>query len=120
MDDLAIFCRLNSDCPDRGKRDAGNLHVVDRYGPGKARRLLRCRTCKARFAERKGTALFASTLPPEKAEQVPHHVQEGCGVRQTARLRGVSRGTVARLALREGHHSHQLHDHKVAFSPSDP
>ena len=112
MDDLSTFCCLNSQCPDRGKRDAGNLHVVDRYGPDKARRLLRCRTCQARFSERKGTALFASTLL--------HHVHEGCGVRQTARLCGVSRGTVARLALKEGHHSHQLHDHKVAFSPSDP
>ena len=120
MDDLSTFCCLNPQCPDRGKRDAGNLHVVDRYGPNKARRLLRCRTCKARFSERKGTALFASTLPPDKAEEVLHHVHEGCGVRQTARLCGVGRGTVARLALKEGHHSHQLHDHKVAFSPSDP
>ena len=120
MDDLAIFCCLNCDCPDRGKRGAGNLHVVDRYGPGKSRRLLRCRTCKARFSERKGTALFGSTLPPEKAEQVLQHVHEGCGVRQTARLCRVGRGTVARLALKEGHHSQQLHDHQVAFSPSDP
>jgi LacI family transcriptional regulator len=54
MDDLAGFCCLNSDCPDHGKRGAGNLTVTSRYGPEKTRRRLRCRTCKARFSERKG------------------------------------------------------------------
>ena len=55
MDDLSRFCCLNSDCPEHGKRGAGNLTVTSRYGPEKARRMLRCRTCKARFSERKGT-----------------------------------------------------------------
>ena len=63
MDDLSRFCCLNSDCPDHGKRGAGNLTVTGRYGPGKARRMLRCRTCKARFSERKGTPLFDARLP---------------------------------------------------------
>ena len=52
MDDLSRFCCLNCDCPDHGKRGAGNLTVTSRYGPDKARRMLRCRTCKARFSER--------------------------------------------------------------------
>ncbi len=58
MDDLSRFCCLNSECPDHGKRGAGNLTVISRHGPGKARRMLRCRTCKGRFSERKGTPLF--------------------------------------------------------------
>jgi LacI family transcriptional regulator len=33
MDDLSRFCCLNSDCPEHGKRDAGNLTVTHRYGP---------------------------------------------------------------------------------------
>ena len=37
MDDLSRFCCLNSDCPDHGRRGAGNLTVSDRYGPDKAR-----------------------------------------------------------------------------------
>ena len=36
MDDLSRFCCLNSDCPDHGKRGAGNLTVTSRYGPDKA------------------------------------------------------------------------------------
>ena len=42
MDDLSRFCCLNSDCPEHGKRGAGNLTVTGRYGPDKARRMLRC------------------------------------------------------------------------------
>src|SRR5918997_5583551 len=83
MDDLSRFCRLNCDCPDYGKRGEGNLTVTGRYGPDKVRRMLRCRTCKARFSERKGTPLFDSRLPPEAVESVLEHIAEGCRVRQT-------------------------------------
>ena len=70
MDDLSRFCCLNSDCPAHGKRGAGNLTVTSRYGPRKERRMLRCSACKARFSERKGTPLFDSRLPPERAADV--------------------------------------------------
>ena len=120
MDDLSRFCCLNSDCPEHGKRGAGNLTVSHRYGPDKSRRLLRCRACKDRFSERKGTPLFDTRLPPEKVESVLEHIAEGCGVRQTARLTHVSTNTVVRYSLRAGEQAQQLHDELVAFSPSDP
>ena len=121
MDDLSRFCCLNSDCPDHGKRGAGNLTVTGRYGPDKARRMLRCRTCKARFSERKGTPLFDARLPPEKVESVLEHVAEGCGVRQTGRLCRVNRNTVARYSRLAGEHARDLHDELVgAFPPARP
>ena len=120
MDDLSRFCCLNSDCPEHGKRAAGNLTVTHRYGPDKARRMLRCRACKARFSERKGTPLFGSHLPTEKAISVLHHIAEGNGVRKTGRLVGVNRETVARYGRKAGAHASALHDELVAASPSDP
>jgi transposase-like protein len=120
MDDLSRFCCLNSDCPEHGKRGTGNLTVTGRYGPGKARRMLRCRTCKARFSERKGTPLFDARLPPEKVESVLEHVAEGCGVRQTGRLVKVHRDTVMRYGRLAGQHARDAHDELVAFSPGDP
>ena len=117
MDDLARFCCLNPDCPDHGKRGAGNLTVTARYGPDKARRLLRCRTCKARFTERKGTPLFGSHLPEQKAIAVMAHLAEGVGVRKTGRLVGVHRETVASYARKAGGHAKDLHDESVAVSP---
>jgi LacI family transcriptional regulator len=119
MDDLSRFCRLNSDCSEYGKRGAGNLTVPHRYGPGKARRMLRCRACKARFSERKGTPLFDARLPTEKVESVPEHVAEGCGVRQTGRLRRVNPNTVARYSRIAGEHAKDVHDELVALSPPD-
>ena len=116
-DDLSSFCRLNPARTDLGKRGHGNLTATARYGPGKTRRVLRCRTRKARFSERKGTPLFDARLPTEKVESVLEHVAEGCGVRQTARLTGVSKDTVLRYSLRAGGHAQQLHDELVAFSP---
>lgn len=118
MDDLSIFCCQNSQCPDHGQRGAGNLTVCAHYGSHQWR-LLYCRTCKARFSERKGTALFNSRLPQAQAIQVFEHLAEGCGLRATGRLTGVHRDTVGRLARLAGDHAKALHDELVAFSPSD-
>jgi transposase-like protein len=119
MDDLSRFCCLNPACPDSGRRGHGNLTVSDRYGPHQ-RRLLRCRTCKARFSERKGTPLFDTRLAPEKALALLQHLADGCGVRQTSRLVGVNKNTVLRFGLQAGGHAQRLHDELVAFSPHDP
>jgi len=118
MDDLSVFCCLNPECPDHGKRGAGNLTVRSRYGPRK-RRLLYCRVCKARFSERKGTPLFDCRLDEAKARAVLAHLQDGCGVRQTERLAGVNRNTVMRLGRLAGEHAKAAHDELVSLSPLD-
>ena len=119
MDDLSLFCCLNSACPDHGKRGHGNLTVTTRYGPGKVRRLLRCSSRKARFSERKGTPLFDTRLAAATATAVLAHVAEGVGTRKTARLTGVHRDTVTRYVRLAGAHAERLHDELVAFSPGD-
>lgn len=119
MHDLPHFCCQNVACPDFGKRGHGNLTVCGHYGP-RRRRLLYCRSCHARFSERKGTPLFDTRLAEAKAVAILHHLAEGCGVRQTARLVGVSKDTVVRYSLRAGGHAQQLHDDLVAFSPPNP
>ena len=120
MDDLSRFCCQNSECHDYGKRGGENLSVCGYYGPGNKRRMLRCRTCKARFSERKGTPLFHSPLEEEKVRLVLEHVAEGCGVRETGRLVGVHRDTVMRYSRLAGDHAREVHDELVAVSPRDP
>ena len=118
-DDLSRFCCQNLECATFGQRGGENLLVIDRFG--KARhRLLYCRTCKARFSEFKGTPLFNSRLPHDKVLAILEHLAEGCGVRQTARLVGVNKDTVTRLALLAGQHAKATHDELVAFSPLYP
>jgi len=118
-EDLSRFCCLNPDCHLHRQRNAGNLLVVDRFGKAQ-HRLLYCRTCKDRFSEFKGTPLFKSRLPHEKVLAILEHLAEGCGIRQTARLVGVNKDTITRLALLAGQHAKATHDELVAFSPSDP
>jgi len=120
VDDLSAFCCQNPKCSDFGKRGLGNLRVCMRYGPEKQRRMLRCRRCRTRFSERKGTPLFDTRLAEAKVISLLAHLVEGCGVRKTSRLVEVSKDTVVRYSLRAGEHARQLHDELVAFSPGDP
>jgi transposase-like protein len=119
MEDLDPFCCQNPDCSDYGLRGQGNLRVAFRYGK-QQRRMLACRTCQARFSERKGTAFFGTRLAHDKALAVFQHLQDGCGIRQTARLTGVDKDTVGRYAAQAGAHARCAHDELVAFSPGDP
>ncbi len=118
--DLARFCCQNRRCMLYGARDAGNLTVCGRYGKHDHIRLLYCNACKARFSEFKGTPFFNSKLPHDKVLSVLQHLADGCGVRQTARLVGVNKDTVTRLALLAGRHAKDAHDELVAFSRRDP
>ena len=116
MDDLSGFCCLNSDCPDHGKRVHGNLTVTSRYGPDKARRMLRCRTCKTRFSERKGTPLFDARLPPGTVESVLEHVAEGGRPPDREGFRKVAPDTVARYSRLAGRvHARDAHDELGGF-----
>ena len=50
-----------------GRRGAGKLTVCGRFGKQDHICLLYCRACKYRFSEHKGTPLFGSHLPEDKA-----------------------------------------------------
>jgi transposase-like protein len=119
-EDLSRICCLNEHCPDHGKRGIGNLTVCARHGKDQQRRILYCRSCTARFSERKGTPLFGSQLTAKKAVSLFEHLTERNGVRATARLVTVNRNTVVRYARLAGDHARPLHDAWVAFSPAHP
>jgi IS1 family transposase/transposase-like protein len=117
MDDLSRFCCLNSRCPDCGRRDAANLTVTGRLGKHRQYRLLYCRTCHARFSERKGTPLYRAHLPEVQVTSILEHINEGCGVLKTARLVKVHPDTVSRYGRAAGEHALAAHDDLVAHSP---
>ena len=114
-----FFCH-NSACADHGKRGGGNVYFRGWSGRNKSIRMVYCRTCKRSYSQRKGTALERCQLPTDKAASVLDHLREGCGVRATSRLTGVSRDTVSRLLAKAGDQAKDLHDELVSFSPSEP
>jgi|ERR1051325_1693831 transposase-like protein len=119
-EDLSLFCCQNRKCIAFGSRGAGNLVVRDRIGKQKQTRLLYCKICKKRFVETKGTVFYRAHKPRQKVISILQHVQEGNGMRQTGRLEQVKEDTVIRYAKLAGKHAKEVHQQKVALSPSDP
>lgn len=117
MRPIEEFCCQEKNCPDFGKKGRGNLSQRGWSGHKKAIRMLYCSVCGAHFSERKGTALSDSRLPEDKALGVLSHLFEQNGIRQTARLTGVNKNTVNRLARVAGEHAGKVHEELVAFSP---
>ena len=77
-------------------------------------------TCQRTFSEHKGTVFFRAKLPQDTIVAILRHLQEGCGIRATARLVGVHRDTVVRLARLAGDHAHDAHDEFRGFFPLGP
>ena len=94
--DLSAFACQNIRCADRGKRGAGNLSVDSWYGKRRQYRILKCRTCRVRFSERKGTRMFGSQLSEDQVVLLLGHLAEGRSVRETAKLLNLNRNTVVR------------------------
>jgi hypothetical protein len=113
------FCH-NSACPDHGKRGHGNVYFRGSSGRDGLIRMVYCRTCKKASSERKGTAFERSQLPADKVVSVLAHIREGCGIRATSRLTGVSRDTISRYIALAGDQAKNLHDELAALSPPDP
>jgi len=120
MRPLNQLCCQNSPCTLYGQRDRGNLSACGWIDRKKTIRQIYCSACKARFSERKGTPLYNAKLPTDKVIALLDHVRDGCGVRQTGRLVGVSKNTANRFVWLAGEHARQLHDELVALSPSNP
>ena len=109
---LRELCCVNSECADKGRKGHGNLVVRTGKGGG-LWRILRCSTCRTEFSERRGTALFDARVPATKIVAVAEHLKEGCGIRKTSRLTGVSKDGVTSIAIRLGLHAHALHEERV-------
>ena len=56
--------------------------------------------------------MFNTKLPEAKAEVI-NHLDEGCGVRATARFVQVAKATVARLLRVTGRHAQRFHEQHV-------
>lgn len=109
---LEQLCCVSDECAMRGQVAGGNLSV--KIGKGSGRwRILYCSCCKSEFSETKGTALWGSRMPLGMAKTVAQHLQEGCGIRQTARLTGASKDGVTAMAIRLGLHAKRFHDQHV-------
>lgn len=107
--DINTLSCVNSECQLYNQPGAGNLTIRKEYGNDRIR-LLRCKGCKEEFSERRGTALFNTKVSEAKAQAIVEHLEEGCGIRPTARLVRASKETVARLLKTAGRHAKNFHE----------
>jgi transposase-like protein len=110
--DLTTLACVTPECQRFRQTGQGNLAVRRVYGRDRLR-LLRCRTCREDVSERRGSALFNTTLPEATAEDVLNHLDEGCSVRATVRLVTVGKETVTRLLRMSGRHAERFHKERV-------
>ena len=114
---LSLFCCQNDKCTLYGIRNGGNITITAKYGKYNDKFMLRCKTCKSRFSQNKGTVYYRSHKSKEKVDSILSHIREGVGIRKTSRLENVYKDTVTKFARKAGEHAYNLHNELVSFSP---
>ena len=117
MKPLDQLCCQHSKCSKYGLRGEGNLSTSGWMDKRRTIRRIWCSVCGKRFSERKGTPLYNAKLRPKKVIAILDHMRQGCGVRQTGRLVGISKDTANRYIRLAGKHARSLHDELVSSSP---
>jgi transposase-like protein len=107
MDPPAQFCH-HPDCPARGQRGLGNIHVHSR----KERRY-RCTACGRTFAATHGTPLYRLKKPTELVIIVLTLLCHGCPLQAIVAAFGLDERTVAAWRDRAGRHGQRFHEHHV-------
>lgn len=90
-----FFCP-NAVCDDHGKKGRGNIAVQDRYGR-QNRRLLKCKTCKLKFSERRSSLFFGMHTNETKIKEVIEYLLSGMSYRQAALNAEIDKDTVQRI-----------------------
>jgi len=96
------FC-ANEHCSHYGLRGKGNIIKYGTYGKHK-RQMLLCNVCKRKFSETRNTAFFGTKYSEETIRKIILCVAEGNGVRNTARILGLSKDAVNRIIKLAGDH----------------
>ncbi len=90
-----FFCP-NESCGDHGKKGLGNIVIYHRYGKDQ-RKLLKCKTCKFTFSERRNTLFFGLHTNESKIKEVIFHLLEGMSFREAASASDLDKDTVQRI-----------------------
>ncbi len=105
--DLADFFCTNEACPDFGKKGQRNIVCYEMYGPNRTK-LLRCRTCRTRFSERRNTVFFGLHTTEDTITKVIRCLAEGNSIRATSRIMGLDKDTVYRIFDRASIHCRKV------------
>jgi transposase-like protein len=101
------FCS-NPDCPDCGKRGAGN---IVRYGHDKnGRQRFKCTTCSSIFVETKNTVFYYRKLSEDQIILICKLLVEKNGIRAIERIMEIHRDTVSSIIEDLARHAREVTD----------
>jgi transposase-like protein len=101
------FCH-NPQCPARGQRRQGNIHVHSR-----AEQRYRCTTCGQTFAATKDTPFYRLRTAADVVTIVLSLLSHGCPTQAIVAAFGFDERTVAAWLMRAGQHCQQVQQHMV-------
>jgi transposase-like protein len=107
MNPQAQFCH-NPQCPARGQRGQGNIHVHSQ-----AEQRYRCSTCRQTFAATTGTPFYRLHTAVDLVTIVLTLLCHGCPIQAIVAAFGLDERTVAAWLARAGRHCQQVHQHVV-------
>jgi transposase-like protein len=107
MNPQTQFCH-NPQCPARGQRGRGNIHVHSR-----AEQRYRCTTCGQTFAATKDTPFYRLRTAADVVTLVLTLLSHGCPTQAIVAAFGVDERTVAAWLTRAGQHCQRVHQHMV-------
>lgn len=113
MNPQEIFCP-NMDCPARGQKGKGNLHVHSQ----KEKRWI-CAVCQKTFTTSKGTIFYRLRTDPQIVMWVIILLAYGCPVQAIVKAFGLDERTVRDWHERAGAHCKQVHEQLVENSQQD-
>ncbi|KXA93857.1 hypothetical protein AKJ36_03655 [candidate division MSBL1 archaeon SCGC-AAA259I07] len=101
------FCS-NPDCPDYGKKDAGNIVKYGHDKNGKQR--FWCNTCESAFVETKNTVFYNRVLTEDQIIMICKLLVEKNGIRAIERIMGIHRDTVSSVVEDLARHAREVTD----------
>lgn len=108
--DLSKFWCWQKDCPDYGKKGAGNIVLKERYGKDN-RALLKCRTCRHCFSETHVTLFFGLNTSMDEVCRTLAAIPEKGSIRGVARSSGHDKSTICRWVDLAGKHRIEVTDY---------
>jgi transposase-like protein len=96
----------NSDCPDYGKIDHGNIRKFGRTKKGTQR--YQCKTCEQTFVETKGTVFYGRHHSPETILECLAWIAERNSLAAIHRVKGIKEETVLDWLREAAQHVEQI------------
>ena len=110
---MSVYWCWHEDCPDYGKKGAGNIALKGRYGKNSTA-LLRCKTCGHCFSENRGTPFFNLNTSMDEVLRTLALLPEKGSIRGVARATGHDKNAICNWVNLAGSHCKEITEYYLS------